>query len=42
MSTRHQLENEIGHAMRADRHRFRSQLRALTEPERTRWCPMTA
>ncbi len=32
MSTRHQLENEIGRAMRADRCRLRRQLRALGEP----------
>ena len=32
MSTRYQLENEIGRAMRADRYRFRRQLRELGEP----------
>jgi len=32
MLTRYQLENEIGHAMRADRHRFRCQLHELGEP----------
>ena len=32
MSTNQQLERDIGRAMRGDRHRFRSQLRALEEP----------
>jgi ATP-dependent helicase HrpA len=32
MFTRHQLENEIGHALRGDRYRFRRQLQALGEP----------
>ena len=32
MSIRYQIENEIGHAMRADRYRFRRQLRELGEP----------
>ena len=33
MSIRHQLEHEIGRAMRADRYRFRQRLRALGEPD---------
>jgi ATP-dependent helicase HrpA len=32
MTSRYQLENEIGRAMRVDRYRFRGQLRELGEP----------